>query len=90
MKTNWSIRKTEKDFDVVYDQPLENNLYNRLKPEYDAKLDAEATVYPNGVAHLRRALKDHDNFLELPYGTVISLSAYLGIKMEVLPLIFKS
>jgi hypothetical protein len=54
-----------------------NNLYDRLKPEYKAKLEEEAEFYPNSIRAIEQELKRTTSFIDLKYGTVFELSNFL-------------
>ena len=57
-----------------------NNLYQRLKPEYKAKLDDQAIQYPNAIKAAVNELKQEQSVLDLRYGTAMSLQMYLKLK----------
>lgn len=57
-----------------------SNLYTRLKPEYKAKLDEQATQYPNVMQSLFNELENTEYVMDLKYGTAVSLSNFLGLR----------
>lgn len=79
---NNRIRKTEKDFEVVYEEPLKRNLYNRLTEQYSIKLDAIATTYPSIYGHLVRRLKELNNWMELTIEDAIYMRDFLNLDLN--------
>jgi hypothetical protein len=57
-----------------------SNLFDRLKPEYKAKLEEEAKFYPAAIPAIIEELKQESSILDLRYGTVGSLALYLNLK----------
>lgn len=55
-------------------------LYERLKPEFKAKLDNAAKAYPNAVKLALKELTSEYSILDLRFGTVQVLSMYLDLK----------
>lgn len=55
-------------------------LYERLKPEFKAKLDNAYEVYPNAVKTVVKELKSEHSILDLRFGTVNIMSIYLDLK----------
>jgi hypothetical protein len=56
-----------------------NNLYDRLKPEFKAKLEEQSDYYPNAIKSIYQELKITSSFIDLKYGTVFELSNFLNI-----------
>ena len=57
-----------------------SNLYERLKPEYKAILDQQFKLYPNAIKAAVEELKNTHYVMDLKYGTVVSLSNFLGLR----------
>jgi hypothetical protein len=57
-----------------------NSLFDRLKPEYKAKLEEKAEFYPAAIPAIIEELKQESSILDLRYGTVGSLALYLNLK----------
>ena len=87
---NNRIRKTEKDFEVIYEERLEQNLYNRLTEQYSVKLDAIATTYPSIYGYLVRKLKDSNNWMELTVEDAIYMRDFLKLDLNNFHEAFKS
>jgi hypothetical protein len=57
-----------------------NSLFDRLKPEFKAKLEEKAEFYPAAIPAIIEELKQESSILDLRYGTVGSLALYLNLK----------
>jgi hypothetical protein len=55
------------------------NLFERLRPEYKAKLDEQAKEFPNAVAAFFEELKSESFVMDINYGTAVSLSNFLEL-----------
>ena len=56
-----------------------NSLFDRLKPEYKAKLDEQAKEFPNAVAAFFEELKSESFVMDIKYGTAVSLTNFLNL-----------
>jgi hypothetical protein len=56
-----------------------NSLFDRLKPEYKAKLECQADLYPSSIKHIYMELKGSYSFIDLKYGSVIALSNFCNL-----------
>jgi hypothetical protein len=54
-------------------------LFQRLKPEYEAKLDEQFKLYPNAIKALFEEFENAYYVMDLKYGTAVSLSNFLQL-----------
>lgn len=64
------------------DNPLADNLYNRLDEKTAVKLDAIATKYPTIHRGIKSALQNEKYAINLRFETVSEMSLYLGIDIN--------
>lgn len=66
------------------------SLLDRLKIEYLEKLVENREKYPNLVASVEQALKEHEFFVNLRYGDCADLISVIDHRMDVgqIPLLF--
>jgi hypothetical protein len=55
-------------------------LLERLKPELLAKMEDEGKAYPFAVKALLAELKNNTYVMDMTYGSVISMSNFLGLR----------
>lgn len=67
---------------IMIEKGMQNmsSLYDRLKPEYKAKLQLSAIEFPNTIQGLINELTENNSILYLRYGTVCTISMYLDLK----------
>jgi hypothetical protein len=54
-------------------------LFEKLKPQYKAKLESQAEFYPNSIKVIEHELKINTSFIDLKYGTVFELMNFCNL-----------
>ena len=63
-------------------EPLEQNCYNRLKPEIAMDLDKIASRFPVIYKIIKNHLTEHDNYFELPFDCAYMMNVYLKVDLN--------